>query len=161
MYPRPPPRSDRSQEIRAHGCRFCAELDTALEGPLLEREPAARELLEREPSLDRRLDVELLGDVGLLTDQFARAARKLLACGLRRLPQVDRAPPIGRLVRDPGLEPQARNVGERIHRLVAQIPPELRDRRLRVREVPEEEAKEQELAGRPRELCDHPLDQTK
>ena len=42
---------------------------------LLEGEAAAGELLDREPALDGRLDVELLAEVRLLPDQLARAAR--------------------------------------------------------------------------------------
>ena len=40
----------------------------------LEREPAARELLDGETALDGRLDVELLADVGVLADQLAGTA---------------------------------------------------------------------------------------
>jgi hypothetical protein len=103
----------------------------------LEREPAPRELLERERSFDRRLDVEHLAEVGLLADQLPGTARQLLLSRLRRLPDVDRAPALRRLVRDPRLQAQPRDLGELFDGLVAQVTPQLLDRRLRVREVPE------------------------
>src|SRR5205823_5275515 len=62
----------------------------------LERQSQPRQLFDHEPALDRRLDVERLADLRVLADQLARLARhRLLRC-LRRLPQIDRAPPLGR-----------------------------------------------------------------
>src|SRR5438876_1067151 len=84
----------------------------------LERKTPPRELLDRERALDRRLDVELLADVRLLTDQLTSSARQLLASRLRRLPEVDRSPALGHLVRDPRLEAQARNLLDLIDRLI-------------------------------------------
>src|SRR5215218_5228412 len=65
-----------------------------------------------------------------------------------RLPHVDRAPPVGRLVGEPHLEAQARNLGERVYRLVTEVAPQLVDRRLGVRQVPEDEP-DQHAATRP------------
>src|ERR1051326_3342271 len=83
-----------------------------------EREPQPRELLLDEPSLDRGFDVERLTDLRVLADQLASAAGHRLLRRLRGLPQIDRAPALGRLVRDPGLEAQPRNVRELVDRLV-------------------------------------------
>jgi hypothetical protein len=69
--------------------------------------------------LDRRLDVELLADFRLLADQLTSSARQLLASSPRRLPEVDRSPALGHLVRDPRLEAQAWNLLELADRLVA------------------------------------------
>src|SRR5262249_24819701 len=76
------------------------------DGSGFECEPALGELLERERAFDRGLDVELLDDVGVLSDHLPRWAPQLLLGGLRRLPQKDRAPAVGRLVRHPCLETQ-------------------------------------------------------
>src|SRR3954465_11646787 len=92
-----------------------------------------------EAALDRGLDVEVLGDVRILADQLACPARQLLRGRLGRLPEVDGAPAVGRLVRDPGLEAQALHLLEGVDRLVVQVAPELGDRRLRVGQVPEDE----------------------
>jgi hypothetical protein len=93
------------------------------------------------PSIGR-LDVELFTDVGLFADQLTSSARRLLASRLRRLPEVDRSPALGHLVRDPRLEAQARNLLELIDRLVSQVAAQLLDRGLRVGEVPEDEAEQ-------------------
>src|SRR5688500_11618089 len=103
----------------------------------LEGEAVVRQLLVGELALDGRLQVELLDEVGLLPDQLAHPARKLLVGGLARLEQVERAPALPRGVRDPGLEAQAVDLGERVDGLVAEVPPQLLDRGLRVGEVPE------------------------
>jgi hypothetical protein len=81
--------------------------------------------------LDRRFDVELLADVGLLADQLARSARQVLPSGLRRLPDVDGAPAFGRVVRDPRLEAEPRDLGELLDGLVAQVAPQLFQRTIR------------------------------
>src|ERR671910_3201859 len=106
----------------------------------LEGEAEAGQLLDVEPALDRRLDVELLGNVGLLADQLARAAGEILPGGLERLPDVDRAPALRRLVRQPELQPQALDLLELVDRFVDEVAAQLLDRHLRVGEVPEDEA---------------------
>jgi hypothetical protein len=108
---------------------------------LLEGEAAPRELLVCEEALDGRLDVELLADVRILADQLAGLARHFPLGCLAGLPEVDRTSALGCLVRDPGLEAKPRDVLERIDRLVAQVAPQLSDRRLRVGEIPEDESK--------------------
>src|SRR3712207_5456374 len=85
---------------------------TSTSASVLEREPKPRELLDGVPPFDRRLDVELLRDLRILADQLARAAGKLLARGLRRLPDVHGAPTLGRLVGDPRLEAEAGKLRE-------------------------------------------------
>ncbi len=71
---------------------------------LLGSKAAARQLFDREPALDRGFDVELLADVRLLADQLPCTAGHLLLSRLSRLPEVDRAPALDCLVRDPRLE---------------------------------------------------------
>src|SRR5512132_4207659 len=61
----------------------------------LEGESEARELLDLEAALDRRLDVELLSDVRILADELAGLARDVLTRRRRRLPEIDRAPALG------------------------------------------------------------------
>src|SRR5207248_6998939 len=53
--------------------------------------------------------------------------------------EVHGAPALGPLVGDPSLEPQPGHLLELLDRLVAQVAAELRDRRLRVGETPEDE----------------------
>src|SRR4029079_11423093 len=72
------------------------------------------------------LDVEAIGDLGLLADQREDVLREL--AGLVA-PGLYDAESLGALVRDP-----------RPVRLVGQLRPQLLERRLRVGEVPEEEA---------------------
>jgi hypothetical protein len=50
---------------------------------LLEGKAAAGKLFDREPALDRRLDVELLDEVRVLADQVACPARQLLVGRVR------------------------------------------------------------------------------
>jgi len=78
---------------------------------LLEGEAPTGKLFDRELPLDGRLDVEFLADVRLLADQLAGLARQLLGGRLARFPEIDGAPALGRLVRDPGLEGQAGDPG--------------------------------------------------
>src|SRR2546427_10863167 len=100
------------------------------------------QFLDEVLALDRRLDVEGLADVRVLPDQLPVAAWNGLFRRLVGLPQVDGAPALGRLVRDPGLEAETRDVGERLDGLVGEVTPELLNGRLRVGEVPEDEPKD-------------------
>ena len=95
-----------------------------------------------EATLDSRLDIELLDQIGLLADQLADAARELLIGLLARLEQVEGAPTLAERVRDPGLEAKTLDLGELVDGLVAEIPAQLLNRRLRVGEVPEDNADE-------------------
>ena len=103
-----------------------------------------------------QLPVELLTEVRVFADQLARAARQLLVGRLARLPEVHGAPALGRFVRDPRLEAQPGNLLERVDGLVTEVAAQLPDRRLRVGEVPEDEA--QEHSARRRKLGDERLD---
>src|SRR5215216_5049592 len=97
------------------------------ETQLLECEAEPRELFVGVPALDRRLEVELLDEIGILADQLARQARQLLVGCLTGLEEVERAPALSGGVRDPGLQPQPLDVLERVDRLVAQVPAQLLD----------------------------------
>ena len=98
--------------------------------------PSRRELRR---DRHRRLEVEHLDDLRVLADQLARPRRQLLLGGLPRLPDVDRAPALGRPRRRPTLEEEPRDLLELLDRLVAEVAPQLADVRQRVREVPEHE----------------------
>src|SRR5436305_9252777 len=71
---------------------------------LVEGQAEARELWR-----DRHgcFEVEDLDDLRVLADQLARPRRQLLLRRLDRLPDVERAPALGRLVAEPRLEEQA------------------------------------------------------
>jgi hypothetical protein len=62
---------------------------------------------------------------------------------LARLPDVDRAPALRHLVGKPGLETETGHLLEGVDGLVLEVAPQFRDRRLRLGEVPEDEADEQ------------------
>jgi hypothetical protein len=109
----------------------------------LEGEAEPRELREVEAALNGRLHLELLPDVGVLADQLAGAARQGLVGRLPRLPEVHRTPALGDLVGDPRLETESRHVFELADGLVTEVAPELPDRRLRVRQAPEDEPDDQ------------------
>src|SRR4029450_2713776 len=94
---------------------------TRLGRPRLEGEAVARELLDLEAALDRRLDVELLADVGVLADELASLARNGLPRRRLRLPEIHCAPALGRLVRNPGLEPKPLDLLQRTPRFVSEV----------------------------------------
>src|SRR4051794_39611020 len=101
-----------------------------------EGRPAAAQRRVGVGALDARLEVEPLLEVRVLADELAGAAGERLPAGLLGLPQVDRAPAVALLVGDPHLEAQARDLAERVDRLLAQVLAHLRDRRLRPVELP-------------------------
>src|SRR6185436_5220796 len=94
-------------------------------------------------SLARCFDVEGLADLGVLADQLAQPPRDLLLRRLDRLPELDRAEALGRLVRDPGPEAKAGN----LLRGAVEVVPELVERRLGVREAPEDEPDDHSVAA--------------
>ena len=104
---------------------------------LLEREAEPRELVLDEAALDRRLEVELLDDLRILSDQVAHTGRQHLVGLLPRLEQVEGAPALAQRVRDPRLEAQPFDLGELVDRLVAKVAAKLLDRGLRIGEAPE------------------------
>src|SRR5205085_5767747 len=107
-------------------------------GPaLLERQAEAPELFG---SRDGRLEVEDLDDLRVLADQLARPRRQLLLGCLQRLPQVDGAPALRRLVREPALEQQPGEALERRHGLVTEVAAQLADARERGGEIPDLQA---------------------
>ncbi len=133
----------------AHARRCAREPRSHRRRSHISKAAEARQLLDVEAALDRGLDVELLGDVGLLADQLARPARKRLPRSFDRFPDVDRAPALGRLVGDPELQPQALQLLELVDRLVHEVAAQLGDRRLRIGQIPEDEPDDHSvLSGR-------------
>src|ERR671935_2135997 len=92
--------------------------------------------MEAIPKPRLALDVEGVADLRILADQFAHPARNLLLRRLGRVPELDRAEALGRLVRDPRSEAEPRHLVA----LVAEVVPQLGDGRFRFGEAPEDEA---------------------